>query len=200
MLKVGITGGIGSGKTIVCQVFHTLGIPVFYADDAARYLMEHDETLINSIKALFGNNIYLEKRLDRKQVSDIVFKNPQKLQQLNSLVHPATVQYAMDWMEKQQSPYVIKEAAIFFESGTYVDMDIMIGVSAPLELRIQRAMARSSVTREEILDRISKQMDQDEKMSRCDYVVINDEVQPIIPQVLNLHQLLLEKATYKSTL
>lgn len=194
MLKVGITGGIGSGKTIVCQVFHTLGIPVFYADDAAKYLMEHDETLINDIKTLFGSNIYANKTLNRKELSDIVFKDPEKLQQLNALVHPATVLYARDWMEKQQSPYAIKEAAIFFESGTYVDMDIMIGVSAPLELRIQRAMARSSATRSEILDRISKQMDQDEKMSRCDYVVINDEVQPIIPQVLNLHQILLEKA------
>ncbi|MGN6568447.1 MAG: dephospho-CoA kinase [Flavipsychrobacter sp.] len=193
MLKVGITGGIGSGKTIVCQVFHTLGIPVFYADDAAKYLMEHDETLINDIKTLFGNNIYANKTLNRKELSGIVFKDPKKLQQLNALVHPATVQYARDWMEKQQSPYAIKEAAIFFESGTYVDMDIMIGVSAPLELRIQRAIARSSATREEILDRISKQMDQDEKMNSCDYVIINDEVQPIIPQVLNLHQILLEK-------
>jgi len=194
MLKVGITGGIGSGKTIVCQVFHTLGIPVFYADDAAKYLMEHDETLINNIKVLFGNDIYIDNKLDTKQLSSIVFKNPDKLQQLNALVHPATVQYARDWMAQQQSPYAIKEAAIFFESGTYVDMDIMIGVSAPLELRILRAMSRTHTTRDEILNRISKQMDQDEKMSRCDYVIVNDEVQPIIPQVLNLHHILLEKA------
>lgn len=194
MLKVGITGGIGSGKTIVCQVFHTLGIPVFYADDAAKYLMEHDETLINDIKTLFGDDIYADKTLNRKELSAIVFKDPAKLQQLNALVHPATVQYARDWMQKQQSPYAIKEAAIFFESGTYVDMDIMIGVSAPLELRIQRAIARSNAARNEIMDRISRQMDQDEKMNRCDYVIKNDEVQPIIPQVLNLHQILLQKS------
>jgi len=194
MLKVGITGGIGSGKTIVCQVFHTLGIPVFYADDSARYLMNNDATLIHDIKAIFGDQIYVEDKLNRQKLSGIVFRDPAKLQQLNAIVHPATVQYAKDWMEHQQTPYAIKEAAIFFESGTYVDMDIMIGVSAPLELRIQRAVTRANTSRQDILDRISKQMDEDEKMKRCDYVIINDEVQPVIPQVLNLHQILLSKA------
>ncbi|MBS1688589.1 MAG: dephospho-CoA kinase, partial [Bacteroidetes bacterium] len=156
MLKVGITGGIGSGKTIVCQVFHTLGIPVFYADDSARYLMDNDVTLIQDIKAIFGDQVYTDGKLDRQKVSGIVFKDPAKLQQLNAIVHPATIQYAKDWMERQHTPYAIKEAAIFFESGTYADMDIMIGVSAPLELRIQRAIARTNTSRQDILDRISK--------------------------------------------
>lgn len=194
MLKVGITGGIGSGKSTVCQVFNTLGIPVFYADDAAKYLMNNDTQLINSIKQLFGDTVYKDGLLDNAALSSIVFQHPDKLQQLNALVHPATIQYGKDWITRQTAPYIVKEAAIFFESGSYKDMDVMIGVSAPLELRITRAMKGLGKTREEILHRISQQMDQDEKMSRCDHVIINDEQTAIIPQVLTLHAQLLNKS------
>lgn len=194
MLKVGITGGIGSGKSTVCQVFSTLGIPVFYADDAAKYLMNNDTTLINNIKQIFGDAVYQNNTLDNAALSALAFQHPEKLQQLNAIVHPATIQYAKDWMLKQTAPYTIKEAAIFFESGSYKDMDVMIGVSAPLELRISRAMKNLKKTREQILQRISQQMDQDEKMKRCDYVIINDEQTAIIPQVLELYKTLLQKA------
>jgi dephospho-CoA kinase len=194
MLKVGITGGIGSGKTIVCRVFETLGIPVFYADDAARYLMEKDAALIGSIKTLFGNDIYKNGKPDREQIAAIVFSDKEKLQRLNALIHPATVRYAREWMDSKKSPYTIKEAAIFFESGTNIDMDVMVGVYAPLALRLQRAMERGNATREQILARMAQQMDEDEKMKRCDYIVTNDESQGIISQVLELHQLLLARA------
>lgn len=193
MLKVGVTGGIGSGKSIVCQVFNTLGIPVFKADDAAKYLMEHDAALIAGIQSLFGIDIYNNGKLDRTKLSAIVFKEPALLQKLNGLVHPATILYSLQWMDNQKSPYVIKEAAIFFESGSNKDMDVMIGVFAPKELRITRAMQRTTASRQDILDRMAQQINEDEKMSRCDYVIINDELKPVIPQVLSLHHLLLQK-------
>jgi dephospho-CoA kinase len=195
MLKVGITGGIGSGKSTVCQVFSTLGIPVFSADDAAKYLMDNDAALISKIKGLLGADVYINGSLDRSKVSAIVFNEPAKLLQLNTLVHPATIQYGQQWAAEQASPYIIKEAAIFFESGSYKEMDIMMGVHAPIELRITRAMQRGNVTRQAILARIAQQMDEDEKMKRCDYVITNDDVMPVIPQVLSLHQELLLRTT-----
>ena len=188
MLKVGITGGIGSGKSFVCQVFNALGIPVFNADDTARYLMENDAALIQGIRNLLGDDVYVAGKLDRAKVSAIIFQSPEKLQELNALVHPATISYAKEWFEKQQAPYVIKEAAIFFESGSYTDMDVMIGVHAPLELRIQRAMKRNNLSREKVLSIIAQQMDEDEKMKRCDHVIVNDDVTAVLPQVLKLHE------------
>ncbi len=188
MLKVGITGGIGSGKSVVCQVFTALGIPVFNADEAARHLMENDATLIQNIRQLFGDDVYSQGKLDRAKISAVVFHEPEKLQQLNALVHPATIAYSKNWFEKQQAPYVIKEAAIFFESGSYKDMDVMIGVYAPTELRIQRAMKRNNFSRKKVLSVIANQMDQDEKMKRCEHVIINDDATAVLPQVLKLHE------------
>lgn len=195
MLKVGITGGIGSGKSVVCQVFTTLGIPVFRADDAARYLMEHDVALMDKIKVLFGADIYTNDKLDRPKLSGIVFKDPAKLQELNGLVHPATIAYGLQWMENQKNaPYTIKEAAIFFESGSNKDMDVMIGVYAPKELRVKRAMLRAGVSEQDILDRMAQQMDEEKKMKLCDYVIVNDDVQAVLPQILQLHHQLLKRA------
>ena len=198
MLKVGITGGIGSGKTIVCRVFETLGIPVFYADDAARYLMENDAALINSVKELFGESIYNNGKPNREKIASIVFADKEKLQQLNALMHPATIRYAKQWMDSMHTPYTIKEAAIFFESGTDKDMDVMVGVYAPLELRLKRAMERGNATKEQVLARMAQQMDEDEKMKRCDYIIANDETQSIITQVLTLHHTLLQKANSRN--
>lgn len=194
MLKVGITGGIGSGKSVVCRVFATLGIPVFNADLAARHLLETDEDLKQQVKSLLGDDSYNAALPDRAKIASIVFNDPAKLTELNALIHPATISYGEQWMSQQQAPYTIKEAAIFFESGSYKSIDIMIGVSAPKELRIQRAMQRSAITREEVLDRMSQQMDEDEKLKRCDYIIVNDGRQAIIPQVMNIHKLLLGKA------
>lgn len=195
MLKVGVTGGIGAGKSVVCRVFQTLGIPVFNADDTAKQLMESDPALVTAIQSLFGSNIYIDGRLDRKNLAAIVFEQPALLQQLNALVHPVTIAYGNQWMAAQTAPYVIKEAAIFFESGSYKEMDVMIGVSAPENIRISRALEREGMTREKVMQRIASQMDDAEKMSRCDYVVVNDGGTAIIPQVLNIHQKLLAKSS-----
>jgi dephospho-CoA kinase len=193
MLKVGITGGIGSGKSTVCQVFKTLGIPILHADDTARYLMTNDETLIAKIRQLLGDSVYINNKLNRTQIASIVFKQPEMLEQLNAIVHPAVKLYSEKWMSNQATPYAIKEAAIFFESGTNTDMDVMIGVYASLNIRIHRVVERDAVTHEQVLERISQQMDEDEKMKRCDYVINNDDKQAIIPQVLALHKILLER-------
>jgi dephospho-CoA kinase len=195
MLKVGITGGIGSGKSTVCQVFRTLGIPVFYADEAARWLMEHDAKIVSAITALLGAEAYTAGKLNRTFVASVAFREPEKLQQLNAITHPATIQYARDWMERQTTPYAIKEAAIFFESGSNKDVDVMIGVYAPAALRLQRAMQRDGATREKIAARMAQQMNEEEKMKLCDYVITNDDVQAVIPQVLAIHQQLLARGT-----
>jgi dephospho-CoA kinase len=194
MLKVGITGGIGSGKTVVCQVFRTLGIPVFNADDAARYLMENNTVLINNIRRLLGNDVYSAGKLLREKISTIIFKHPEKLQQLNALVHPATIAYSREWMEQQNARYVIKEAALFFESNSYKEMDLMLGVYAPEELRVQRAINRGRHSRAQVLAIMEEQMDDEEKMKRCNYVIINDDLHAILPQILSLHELLTEQA------
>jgi len=194
MLKVGITGGIGSGKSVVCQVFNTLGIPVFNADLAARFLMENDQPLVQSIKSLLGSEVYNNGTLDRPKVASIIFGKPELLAKLNALVHPATIKYANDWLEKQTAPYAIKEAAIFFESGSYSEMDVMIGVYAPQELRISRAMSRGKQTRDEVLSIIARQMKEEEKMKRCDYVITNDDVAAVLPQVLKLHEELMQRS------
>ena len=194
MLKVGITGGIGSGKSVVCQVFETLGIPVFYADKAARYLMEHDALLIDSIKMLFGNDVYEGGKLNREKVASVAFRDHNVLQELNSIVHPATIRYGLQWMEKQNAPYTLKEAAIFFESGSEGSVDVMIGVYAPRKVRILRVMERDGISQEKVLERMAQQMDEEEKMKRCDHVITNDGETAIIPQVLALHELLLAQA------
>jgi dephospho-CoA kinase len=194
MLKVGITGGIGSGKSVVCQVFHTLGIPVFNADDAAKHLMESDPALISSIRRLLGDEVYDSGKLDRAKVAATVYQAPEKLQQLNALVHPATILYARAWMKNQLAPYIIKEAAIFFESNSYKEMNIMVGVYAPKELRLSRAMSRSHLSRARVLAIMDEQMDDEEKMKRCDFVVTNDGQQAILPRILQLHQDFLDRA------
>jgi dephospho-CoA kinase len=193
MLKVGITGGIGSGKTVVCQVFETLGIPVFYADREARYLMENDALLIDAIKILFGDDIFVAGKPDREKIASIVFRDDSTLQQLNAIVHPAVLRYSHQWMQNRTGQYAIKEAAIFFESGSYKEMDVMIGIYAPVKLRIIRTQQRDQVSQEKILERMSHQMDEDEKMKRCDYVITNDGNTALIPQVLQIHQALLER-------
>lgn len=194
MLKVGITGGIGSGKSVVCQVFETLGIPVFNADLAAKKLMETDATLIDNIKKILGDGSYTGNKPNRETIAAIVFQNPEKLQQLNALVHPAVLQYGAEWMAVQNARYVVKEAAIFFESGSYKEMDVMIGVFAPKLTRLQRALQRGNITEQEVLQRMASQMNEDEKMKRCDYVITNDGNTAILPQILQLHETLTKKA------
>jgi dephospho-CoA kinase len=188
MIRVGLTGGIGSGKSVVAKVFETLGIPVYYADDAAKKLMNTDEELKTSVIKIFGNDAYINGELNRKYIASIVFNDKEKLELLNSLTHPATIRDAEEWIKRQTSPYIIKEAALLFESGANKNLDYVIGVSAPLPLRIKRVIARDHSTEEEIMKRINRQMDEEDKMKRCDFVITNNEEELVIPQVLELHK------------
>jgi dephospho-CoA kinase len=190
-LKVGLTGGIGSGKSTVAQIFITLGIPVFFADASAKKVMNENENLKEDIKNLFGDEAYDNEILNRKYIANIVFNDPFKLEQLNALVHPATIEMAEKWMQEQRTPYVIKEAALLFEAGSASDLDYLIGVYAPEHIRIQRVMQRDSISREEVLLRMSRQIDEKIKMMLCNFVLVNNEQKLLIPQVLELHQKLL---------
>jgi dephospho-CoA kinase len=191
MLKIGLTGGIGSGKSTVAKVFEVLGIPVYYADDAAKRLMNEDTALQLKIQKQFGEAAYANGQLNRKYIADIVFTSPEKLELLNTIVHPATLQDAEKWMQQQTTPYAIKEAALIFESGAQEHLDFVIGVYAPAPLRIQRTMQRDGVTREEVIARMDKQLDETIKMRLCDFVITNDEQELLVPQVLALHRQLL---------
>jgi len=188
MLKIGLTGGMGSGKTIVSRIFSVLGVPVFYADDAAKTVMNEDAKLKQKIMSLFGADAYIEDQLNRKYISSIVFNDPFKLEQLNALVHPVTIAAADKWMQQQTTLYVIKEAALMFEAGAAAHLDYVIGVFAPQAMRIQRAMQRDGITREEALARINNQVDDNIKMKLCDFVIVNDEQQSVLSQVLKLHE------------
>lgn len=188
MLRVGITGGIGSGKSTVSKIFEVLGIPVYYADDASKRLMNEDETLKEKLRSIFGKETYTDGQLNRAYLSSIVFNNPEKLSLLNSIIHPATIKDAEEWMLKQTTPYAIKEAALIFESGSQQYLDKVIGVYAPAAVRIHRVMQRDNVTREEVLSRMNKQIDEEMKMRLCDYVITNDEQELLIPQVMKLHE------------
>ena len=191
MLKIGITGGIGSGKSIVAKVFEHLDIPVYNADTAAKSLMEKDPALRASITELFGPEAYLNGTLNRSLSSSLVFKDSRLLEALNALVHPATIQYGNEWMNRQSAPYVIKEAALIFESGSQRDLDLVIGVFAPEYLRIKRVKARDNISEDDIRQRMDNQIQDRIKMKLCNYIIANDEKQLLIPQVLKIHSQIL---------
>ena len=191
MLKVGLTGGIGAGKSTVADIFKVLGIPVYHADQEAKRLMQTNPSLIEKIKIAFSEKAYLEGILDRKFLSSLVFNDKDKLELLNSIVHPFTIQDGKEWMEKQSSPYAIKEAALIFESGSQGEFDAIIGVFAPPAMRIHRTIQRDHVEREKVLNRMEKQLDENIKMKLCDHVLINNEQTLLIPQVISLHEKLL---------
>ncbi|WP_423149408.1 dephospho-CoA kinase [Rubrolithibacter danxiaensis] len=190
MLKIGITGGIGSGKTVVCRVFELLGIPVFYADTVAKEVMQTDSLLIRELIETFGPETYFpEGVLNRKYLANIVFRDEAELKKLNSLVHPAVFRAFDYWTEQQKNvPYVLKEAALLFESGSYKKCDYTILVTSPIQLRIKRIIDRDSISIEQVQERINKQMSDDEKKNRADCFIKNDEAELIIPQVLALHE------------
>lgn len=188
MLKIGLTGGIGSGKSTVAKIFEVLGIPVYYADTEAKRLMNSNEKIKESLRQHFGEATYKNEDLDRKYLADIVFNNPEKLELLNALIHPVTIKDAEEWMQRQAAPYSIKEAALLFESGAAENLDFVIGVYAPQALRIKRVMKRDNLSQDEIVKRINRQVNEEMKMKLCDFVITNNEQELLIPQVLKLHQ------------
>jgi dephospho-CoA kinase len=193
MLRVGLTGGIGSGKSTVAGIFGVIGVPVAFADAEAKRLMNEDAGLRDAITRQFGAEAYHNGNLDRKWLAGKVFTDPAKLRLLNSLVHPVTIREGRRWMQEQAAghPYAMREAALLFESAAAGELDFIIGVYAPPALRIHRAMQRDGVTRDEVLRRMRNQIDEDIKMRLCDAVIRNDETQAVIPQVLDLHRKLL---------
>lgn len=192
MLKVGLTGGIGSGKSTVAKIFQTLGIPVFDADAVAKSIMHTNTSVKAGVIEAFGEAAYRDGELNRKFIADIVFKDPFQLEILNSIVHPATMQAAEEWFQQQEAPYVIKEAALLFEAGSAAGLDLVIGVTAPQHVRIHRVMQRDGVGRQEVLTRMGRQIEDTIKMRLCDVVIKNDGVQALLPQVLALHEDLLK--------
>lgn len=190
MIKIGITGGIGSGKTTVCHVFEQLGIPVFYADTVAKEIMVTDPVLREGMMNTFGIESYeLSGKLNNKHIAQIVFNNKTELEKLNALVHPAVFRAFESWQQTIPAdvPYNLKEAALLFESGSYQMCDHSILVTAPKAVKIQRVMERDGVTSEQVEARMDKQLSDEEKNKMADFLITNDESQPVILQVLELH-------------
>jgi len=193
-LRIGLTGGIGSGKSTIARIFEVLGVPVYYADQEAKRIMNENEQVVREVIALFGQDAYVNNQLNRPFIASVVFGNKDKLDRLNAIVHPATIYDAEVWMQKQASPYAIKEAALIFEADARKYVDYVIGVSAPQELRISRVVQRDATTEENVRRRISNQMDEETKLGLCDFIIFNDEQQLVVPQVVALHGKLLEIA------
>lgn len=189
-LIVGVTGGIGSGKTTVCKIFETLGAKTYYADDRAKWLMENDRELVDSIKKLFGETAFKEGKLDRQYLARAAFKDDSLLDQLNKLVHPAVGRDVEKWVkENQTSKLLLKEAALLFETGSYKALDKNILVTAPEEVRIQRVVSRDSHREaDDVKDIISKQMKDEEKRPLAEFVIENDGNKSVIEQVMNIYK------------
>jgi len=188
--RIGITGGIGSGKTTVCQIFATLGIPLYYADDRAKWLMQNDPQLVAALKDAFGEKTFTDQgTLDRAYLAEIVFNNQEQLNILNGLVHPAVREDGIQWDEQHlDTPYTLREAALLYESGIYQLLDQIITVTAPEALRIQRVTKRDGLSAEQVKARIEKQWPEEKKVELADFVIHNDGQHSLIRQVLQIHQ------------
>lgn len=188
-MKVGITGGIGAGKSYISRVFKALGVPFYDADREAKLLMDTDLKIRTALVEMFGQEVYNnEGRLDRSYIAAQVFGDSKKLDKLNAIVHPIVIQHAEEWAMRQSFPYTLKEAALLFESGSYKNLDHTILVTAPLEKRIERVMLRDSMSREQVMERVSKQLPDRDKEVLADSIIVNDGVTPLLPQILHLHE------------
>jgi dephospho-CoA kinase len=185
--KLGITGGIGSGKTSVCRVFEVLGIPTFSADREASKLMEKDKEIVEKINSIVGKDLYSSGSLDRMELATIIFNDDNLLKKINSVVHPAVFKAFEKWTISQTGSYVIMEAAILFESGAAEFVDRVATVAAPVEQRVQRVILRNKLSREQVMERMRNQMEDEERIKLSDYVINNSENDMIIPEILRIH-------------
>jgi len=188
-IKIGITGGIGSGKTHVAQIFMKMGVPIYFADDRAKWLMNNNVTIVKKVQQLFGSNAYKNASLNRAYIANKIYKNKLLLQKLNSIVHPEVSADFKKWVDSQKAPYVIKEAALLIESGSYKDLDAILTIDAPLEVRIKRAAYRDKQSKKEIEKRITNQLTNSIKVKVADFVINNDGYTPLLPQVIQLNTL-----------
>lgn len=186
-IKLGVTGGIGSGKTSVCRVFTALGIPVFSADPVAREIMENDKGIMRKINSIAGKDLYISGSLNRKELATLIFNDNNLLEKVNSLVHPIVFEHFKRWNVEQTAPYVIMEAAILFESGASKLVNKIVTVIAPMEERLERVIHRNSLSREQVLARMRNQIDDDSRIKLSDYVIHNSENDMIIPAILKIH-------------
>jgi dephospho-CoA kinase len=187
-MKIGVTGGIGSGKTSVCRVFNVLGIPVFSADTAGRKIMDSDNDIIEKVKVIAGKNLYSSGTLDRIELARLIFNDADLLKEINKVVHPVIFENFKVWVKSVSAPYSIMEAAILIESGGAALVDKIVTVVAPVEERVERVMRRNNLTREQVFDRIKNQMTDEEKIRQSDYVIYNSEHEMIIPDILKIHE------------
>ena len=189
MLKVGITGGIGSGKTIICEIFKHLNIPIYNADIEAKKILINNSIVRNELIKNFGENIYLNSlEINKEFLANIIFNDKTALKKINSIVHPAVWQNFLYFMQNKTSyNYVILEAAILIESGFYKNMDYVVSVTAPEDIRVQRVMKRDNVSKKIIMQRINNQILEEERTKFSDFTIINDDKQLVLPQVLDLH-------------
>ena len=192
MKKIGLTGGIGVGKTFVSEIFQKMGYSVFLADLHAKKCIHESDDLRKEIKKKFGNEIYQKGVLQRNRLADIVFNDTKKLQELNNLVHPFVQKYFEAWCKNQQSKFVIKEAAILFESEAHKGLDGVICVSAPFQKRIERVMKRDNCTKEDVIKRIENQMPQEKKEKLSDFVILNNDKKELLPQIISICKKLID--------
>ncbi len=191
MIKVGLTGGIGSGKSTVAKVFEILKVPVFYADNVGKLLINNDAEVIKSIKKEFEDIYDDDNFIIKKKLANIIFSNPEKLEIINSIVHPAVRKEYLKWCDKNSAkPYSIMEAAILFESGTYKILDKTITVFAPKNTRIKRVCKRDNITAEKVIERMNNQMSEDKKVKLANFVIYNDDNDMILSQILKIDEIL----------
>ncbi|RLD61218.1 MAG: dephospho-CoA kinase [Bacteroidetes bacterium] len=190
MLKIGITGGIGSGKTIICEIFKQLNIPVYNADNEAKKILIENKTVRKKLIENFGDNIYLNSsEINKEFLANIIFNSSSDIKKMNSIVHPAVWDDFLSFTQnKSDCEYVILEAAILIESGFYKNMDYVINVSAPQDVRIKRVMMRNNMKRNSVVQRINSQISEQERIKKSDFVIINDDKKLVLPQVLDLHK------------
>jgi dephospho-CoA kinase len=186
-LTLGVTGGIGSGKTSVCRVFDVLGVPVFSADREAQEIMKTDNVIIGKINSIVGKDLYINGSLNKKELATIIFNDSTLLEKVNSVVHPAVFDRFRKWVSEQTTPYVIMEAAILFESGASKYVDKIATVIAPVEQRVERVILRNKLSREEVLERMRNQMDDTTRIKLSDFIISNSENDMIIPAILKIH-------------